>query len=31
MEAPSSRVVFVQGMRKEAEREPSRKVVKETL
>lgn len=31
MEAPSSRVVLVQGMRNEAEREPSRKLVKETL
>ena len=31
IEAPSLRVVFVQGMRKEAEREPSRKLVKEIL
>src|ERR1700678_2001739 len=31
IEAPSSRVVFVQGIRNEAEREPSRRVTKETL
>ena len=30
-EAPSSRVVFVQGIWNDADREPSRKLVNETL
>ena len=31
MDAPSSWVVFIQGMQNDADREPSRKLVNETL